>query len=337
MSDTQEPPPADSLPQSALPPRPSLGRRIWDFPLTRIVAYGLLTLGITLTLGIVSLAVLLMLHVPQRVIVSPSEGAKIFGECLFLVGAMAAFWVMVRFADKRPWATAGFTRREMLPQTMLGFAIGAAMITIGVGALALLGVYRITGVGPFAPVLPSVLFYLSVGIFEETFFRGYIFQTLETRWGSGLALVVSGLLFGLTHLNNSVHGVSPLERLAGPAFICLEAGLPLGAAYLLTRRWWLPIGIHWAWDFFEGPIFGLHDSGSIDPHALLHSHVSGPFLVTGGPFGPEAGLVFLATGTLAGVFLLRLAIRNGQWQLLPRRASHVPGTDPQSAGSAPSV
>ena len=209
----------------------------------------------------------------------------------------------------------------MLPQTLCGFGLGALLLSVGVGALAGLGVYRVTGHGPLGPALPALAVFLCVGIFEETFFRGYLFQTLETRWGSGVALGATSLLFGLAHLVNPVHGVSPLERLAGPLFICLEAGLPLGAAYLLTRRWWLPIGIHWAWDFFEGPIYGLHDSGTTDPHTLLHSQIVGSFLATGGPFGPEASLVFLAAGAALGVILLRRAIRDGQWQARPHRAA----------------
>ncbi len=160
-----------------------------------------------------------------------------------------------------------------------------------------------------------------VAVFEETLFRGYLFQTLEGRWGSGAALTATSLLFGLAHLANPAPGETSLQRLAGPLFICLEAGLPLGAAYLLTRRWWLPIGIHWAWDYFEGPIYGCPDSGTHDPHTLLHAHFSGPSLLTGGVFGPEAGIVLLTVGTVAGALLVRAAVQRGQWQPRPRGAA----------------
>ncbi len=99
------------------------------------------------------------------------------------------------------------------------------------------------------------------------------------------------------------------------------------AGYLLTRRLWLPIGIHWAWNFFENNIFGAPDSGEpANPvYTLIHAHFSGPFALTGGPFGPEARVVCVVVSTLAGLLLLRLAIQRGQWQPRPRRSlSAVP-------------
>lgn len=180
--------------------------------------------------------------------------------------------------------------------------------------------YHVTAVVPSGLVLAPLLLYLCVGVFEETVFRGYIFQTVEGRWGSGAALVTTCLLFGLSHLANPVPGELPWQKVTGPLLISFEAGLPMAAAYLLTRRLWLPIGIHWAWDYFEGPVYGCPDSGSHDPHTLLHAVLSGPSFITGGPFGPEAGVVLLAVGTTTGIILLRAAIQHGQWQPRPRRA-----------------
>ncbi len=154
----------------------------------------------------------------------------------------------------------------------------------------------------FAWLIPVILF-LFIAVFEETVFRGYIFQTLETRWGSGIALAGSGAAFGLVHLLNPVTGVTLAEKLAGPLFIMFEASILMTAGYLLTRRLWLPIGIHWGWNFFENSIFGAADSG--DPanpvYTLAQAHFSGPFALTGGPFGPEAGMVCVLVGTAAGL------------------------------------
>ncbi len=304
VTDPLPPPPA-----TAQPPR----SRFWRSSATRIVLYILVSgaLAFALTGGLSGLLKLSHIHTRHH---HPLQSIAALAEGAVAASAVLAFWVMTRFVDRRPWATAGFTPRELLPQISAGFALGALLLSFGVGALWALGIYRVTGHGTAAFLLTPLVLYLAVAVFEETFFRGYLFQTLETRWGSGIALGATSLLFGLAHLANPVHGMTPLERLAGPAFICLEAGLPLGAAYLLTRRWWLPIGIHWAWDYFEGPVYGCPDSGTHDPHTLLHATLSGPVLLTGGPFGPEAGLVFLAVGTLTGVLLLCAAIKNGQWR-----------------------
>lgn len=306
-----DPPPTPAAPKS------SRWQRFWAFPVTRIVLYLLLFAAIAAALSFALIGVLrLMHHRPGH----NKELGAFLSEGLTAASAVLAFWIMVRFVDKRPWATAGFSLSALPAGLLGGFVIGAAMLTLGVGVLALLGMYHVTAVAPSAVLLVPLLLYFCVAVVEETLFRGYMFQTLEGRWGSGIALGVTSLLFGLAHLANRVPGETPLRHFAGPLLICLEAGLPMGAAYLLTRRWWFPIGIHWAWDYCEGPIYGCPDSGTHDPHTLLHAVLSGPSLVTGGPFGPEGGVVFLAVGTLTGVLLLWAAVRRGQWQPMPRRA-----------------
>lgn len=105
-----------------------------------------------------------------------------------------------------------------------------------------------------------------------------------------MALVAGDL--GAAHLANLALGLAGLAK-------ALEAGVLLGAAYMLTRDLWLPIGIHWAWNLFEGPIYGTAVSGSSST-SLLTSVTTGPTLWTGGAFGPEAGLVAVALADAAG-------------------------------------
>ncbi len=311
--DTFDQPP---LPEP-VPPKPGLWQRFLTFPVTRIVLYLIVFAALAFLTGEAFNGLLRVLHHRRG---HNSVLMMTLAEGIVAASAVLAFWVMVRFIDQRPWATAGFNHQGLPAGLAGGFAVGAAMLTAGVLVLRVLGDYHVSAVVPSLLVLAPLLTYLAVGVFEETLFRGYIFQTLEGRWGSGAALVTTSLLFGLAHLGNPVPGASHWMRLAGPLQICFEAGLPLGAAYLLTRRWWLSIGIHWAWDYFEGVIYGCPDSGTHDPHTLLYATFSGPVLLTGGPFGPEAGLVFLLVGTLTGVLLLRAAIRKGQWLPRPRRA-----------------
>lgn len=249
------------------------------------------------------------------------------GVVFSAIEALAAFLalvVMVCFADRRSLASAGFTVRGIATETAVGYLIGAAILSIVVAIMAAVGVYHLVGRNAaFHPLMPLVLFLLA-GASEEIVFRGYIFQTLERRWGTGIAIASSSLIFGFAHIGNPGPHESVWHHLAGPAFICLEAGLPLSAAYLATRRLWLPIGIHWAWNFFEGPIYGADVSG-MTLRTLYRARFTGPFLLTGGSFGPEASVIALAVGTIAGLLLLRVAIRAGQWrkgeeQLSPSKA-----------------
>lgn len=301
------------------PPGPTTrSQRFWAFPVTRIVLYLLVFTALVLAASLLLGGVLLLLHLRHG---SNPQLLRLVGEGLAAASAVLAFWIMVRLADKRPWSTAGWMLRGLARPLLCGAAIGAAMLSVSVGVLWLLGCYHVTAITPSVLLFAPLGLYFTVAVFEETLFRGYLFQTLEGRWGSGVALTVSSLIFGLAHLGNHVPGETGGQRLAGPVTICLEAGLPLGAAYLLSRRWWLPIGLHWAWDYFEGPIYGCPDSGMHDPHTLLHATLTGPLVLTGGAFGPEAGLVTLVVGTATGVLLLRAVVRWGQWRPLPRRAT----------------
>jgi GNAT superfamily N-acetyltransferase len=106
--------------------------------------------------------------------------------------------------------------------------------------------------------------------------------------------------------------------------IALEAGVMLAAAYMVTRRIWLAIGIHAAWNFTQSGIFGVPTSGVASP-GYLEGHLHGSALVSGGAFGPEASLVAVAVCLAAGLCMLRVARQKGQilkpsWQLRIRKA-----------------
>ena len=303
------------MPTLEAPPKPTpgLGRRFWAFPITRIAVFLVLLLALGLAIGLPLILALRAVHVH---IAQGTEIGAIIAEGVFATAAVAAFLLMVRFADRRSPASAGLTRRGLALETGLGLLGGGLLFSLVIGALAALGAYHVGGINPHARLLVPLLLFLLVAVSEEIVFRGYIFQTLEGRWGTGIALAVSASLFGLIHLSNPISGLTLGQKLVGPLFLVIEASIPMTAGFLLTRRMWLPIGIHWGWNFFESAVYGSTDSGlPADPlFTLLRSHLSGPFPVTGGAFGPEASVVCFVISTGAGLFLLRQAIRRGQWR-----------------------
>jgi len=301
-------------------PKPSAWQRFWRFPITRIFTYFLVLLGFALVLALPLGVLLVLLHLRPE---GHGEAGELVGELYMALCAVGAFAFMVGVVETRPLASMGFARRGVGVETGLGLLIGGGLFALAVGLTAAAGGYHVLSLNPhFAWLMPAVLF-LCVAVFEETVFRGYIFQTLEGRWGSSIAVVGSSVAFGLVHLMNPVGGVTPAEKLAGPLFIVFEAGILMSAGFLLTRRLWLPIGIHWGWNFFESALFGATDSAHpANPvFALARARFSGPFALTGGPFGPEAGVACLVVGTLAGLLLLRQAVLIGQWR--PRRQSPI--------------
>jgi uncharacterized protein len=187
-----------------------------------------------------------------------------------------------------------------------GFATGAIIFSAIVGIAAVLGVYRVTGAGsPADIVLPVISASIMPGFMEELLFRGILFRWIEEFAGSWTALLITSALFGLAHIFNP--GATWFSSFA----IAMEAGLLLGGAYMLTRSLWMPIGLHLAWNFTQGPIFGVPVSGG-DVHGLVQAKLVGPDLLSGGAFGLEASVIAPVVATAAGVWFLWLAARRGE-------------------------
>lgn len=188
-----------------------------------------------------------------------------------------------------------------LRDATIGAGVGAAMITAVIAVLAASGHYRVTAVQPDALALGrSLVLMVVVAWFEEVLFRGLVFRILEDGAGSMVALVVSAALFG------GIHATNAHATFTAVAAIAIEAGVLLGAAYMFARNLWLPIGLHFAWNFFEGPVFGTAVSGT-GGRSLVAATVTGPSWLGGGDFGPEAGIVAVVAGVVTAALFLRRA------------------------------
>lgn len=186
------------------------------------------------------------------------------------------------------------------------------------------GWYRIVGTSwdrglqPAALLAEATAFFFLVALAEEVLFRGILFRVLEEGLGSWIAMALTGVLFGLVHAGN------PNAATAGVIGIAV-VDILFVAAFMLTRQLWMTIGIHWTWNLFQGPIFGFPVSGTTEDDLgfanLVNAKVDGPALLTGGAFGPEAGLLAIALGTAAGVWLLVVAFRKGRFIKPPWRRS----------------
>jgi hypothetical protein len=102
-------------------------------------------------------------------------------------------------------------------------------------------------------------------------------------------------------------GFGLLHRLATPfaTLALIVIGVELGVAYLVTRRLWLPIGMHFAWNLIEGTLLGFPVSGMSRP-SLLSIEQGGPEFWTGGSFGPEGSPVAIGLSVLDIALLLWL-------------------------------
>ncbi len=189
--------------------------------------------------------------------------------------------------------------KELALGLLSGFALFSAMTAI----VALLGGFEVLGLRGIGQLWPMITMAVLSGFYEEVLFRGIIFRHLETMLGTWAALALTSALFGAAHLANP--GATWFAAFA----IAMEAGILLGAAFMLTRRLWLAIGIHAAWNFTQGWVFSVPVSGGDAPLGLLITRRVGPDWLTGGNFGLEASAVAMAVATLAGVIMLIRAVR----------------------------
>jgi uncharacterized protein len=204
-----------------------------------------------------------------------------------------------------------FGGSQPLRELGLGALIGSGLISGSVAIVALLGGYRIDSVNPanvaLSGVLSGAILHAGVSVFEENLFRGMLLRYGEELFGSWIALLGTAAFFGAAHLAN------PEATVWGAIAIALEAGILLGAGYLLTRNLWLVFGLHWAWNFMQGPVFGSNISGSgIDQQTVFNATAQGNELISGGRFGIEASIIAVVLCTSAGIAMLVLAVRRGQ-------------------------
>ena len=219
------------------------------------------------------------------------------------LAAIALYLAYGKFIERRDvteLSTPGLGR-----EWVIGALIGAGLYTACAVILMALGIYKVEGLNPLAFLIPNLALAIKSGVFEELLFRGVLFRSVEAIFGSWVGILVSSLVFGLLHLLN------PDATLGGAIYICIEAGLLLAAAYLVTRRLWICMGFHMAWNYFQSAVFSGVVSGAVSDPGLLKARIEGPELLTGGSFGMEHSVVALVLCTTTGVILLMIAIRRG--------------------------
>jgi len=268
---------------------PSRRRRVLDFPLVRIAVAAAPIVAVTIAIAAVAPALPL-----GRVIAQPLAG----------ICTIALYVVYVRLVERRNVAELALA--GAFGEIGRGFALGAGLFAATITALVLVGAAT---VGPGDGwIALAEMFALAVGaaLSEEILLRAIVFRIVEGSLGTWIALAISALLFGAMHMFNA--GATLTSTVA----IALEAGVVLAAAFIVTRRLWIAFGLHLAWNFTEGGVFGASVSGG-SAHGLFASRFHGAPLLTGGAFGPEASIVAVALCLSAGIWLIATARRSGRF------------------------
>jgi membrane protease YdiL (CAAX protease family) len=252
---------------------------------------------------VVLLAVLFGLQTLIRGRVPDLLGLTLMSLTLLVSYVAGVRWIERREPEELLHRAAG---REFSYGLILGICLFVTVMLV----LWMAGVYHPTGRGSIAPLAAGFLTALLAAVLEEIIFRGFLFRLIQKLGGMWGALAVTSILFGAAHAANK--GATVGSSVA----IALEAGVLLGAAYALTQRLWLPIGLHLGWNFAEGSIFGMSVSGRTRQGSLITGELHGNALMTGAAFGPEASIVAVVVCLTVAIYLLWRATRTQETAIL---------------------
>lgn len=200
-------------------------------------------------------------------------------------------FLWIKFIEKRKISSIGLESNNVIIKYITGFVIGLAMMTATVGVLYLFGAIKVETspkqvVGSLALInviciLPG---WIIQGASEEIVTRGWMMNILGARYTPAIGLTISSLFFSLAHIFNQ--GISFIAILN-----IILIGLFLGMYVIKTNDLWGACGIHSAWNFAQGNIFGFEVSGGdVLIGSIWDLNLRGNELISGGIFGPEAGL-----------------------------------------------
>lgn len=216
---------------------------------------------------------------------------------------LLAYVLMVKWVEQRH--VSELAPRRLLPDGVAGVFAGLVLFSAVIGVMYLVGSYHVVDRNSQAAWLPALLLVgLGAGIGEEVIVRGVLFRIVEEGLGTWVALAISAIFFGAAHIAN------PGATLWSSAAIAIEAGLLFGVIFNITRSLALCMGLHAAWNFAEGTIYGIPVSG-MKANGWLVSTRTGPNWLSGGLFGAEASVVALGLCSLCTLGLLVMAWRRG--------------------------
>jgi hypothetical protein len=299
-------------------PRKARHRRTWT-AVVPILAVVVLVLGqvIAATPLIVQriLAVMAnpaMAHAPVKI-----DPAPFMFWANAITIALVLFWV--GSFEQRPPAAIGLGKgiwkflRGYLTGVVLFCAVTGLMYAAGGLSVTGPGAWQSPSVAALTPLLIFVGVFIVQGSSEEIVTRGWVMQVITSRHGLAWGIAINALLFGFLHVFNE----KPAPDLYMGVFNIVLYAVFVSLYAIKERSLWGACGIHAAWNYVQGPGFGLDVSGiklGVAPLFVgLGDKPGAAQWLTGGNFGPEASVattVVMAAGIVW--MLVRGAAKPGE-------------------------
>ncbi len=243
------------------------------------------------TFGILGFVANLLLDTLRYI---PYAGLLLLTVLISSLAITFSIFIARRLLDRRTFTSLGLKGNI---QAVYDLLFGAALAGLLIGVIFLIfwafGWSQVeslawqleSGVNLATSILVMIFLFALVGWQEELLVRGYWLQNLSDGLSKSLGVLLSSAIFAIWHATN--------PNLSWQAILGLFlSGLFFVYGYLRTNQLWLPIGLHIGWNLFEGTVFGFPVSGQYF-YQLIRQTVSGPDIITGGTFGPEAGFILL--------------------------------------------
>lgn len=284
------------------------------------------------SLFLIGTALRIAYAVVMQIVPNPRLGSyleNILFRLTVLAASLIAAFICTRWLEGLPWRAIGLSLHEgWLRDFLIGSAIGIASLALAT-AIATAGggltfsIFRGTVTQVVKTLILSAVLFVFAALAEEALCRGYPLQTMTRAGLAGLGVLITSVAFAALHIDN------PSFSAGVPLLNLVLAGVWFGIAYLRTRSLWFPLGIHWAWNWALGSLFGLPVSGvtSIAPYPLLQGTDLGPAWLTGGSFGIEGGIACTVALILSTIFIWRTKLLSATEEMNRLTSQENPLTD----------
>lgn len=285
------------VPEPASPDSSPRWRRVLRHPLVRMMAASL----------VMFLALALSFAVTEALL--PKVTRIAWPNLAAAISCALGYWAYVKRVERRE--VTELSTSGALAEWARGAALGVLLGLLTLAPLWGIDVYRIEGLGDGFPLIKQIPEMLLVSVMEELLMRGVVFRIAQHAWGTRRALALTTLLFVVAHLPGEINAMGMLVTAA--------ASLAFTAAYQVSGRLWLPMGMHFAWNYLFSAVFSVPVSGH-EAKGWLHGSMSGPEWLSGGTYGVEASAMALFVWSVAAALLLRRAQVRGKFMPHPENA-----------------
>ena len=241
-------------------------------------------------------------------IIGDNPAVLLLNDLIFgFVFILLLVFARVKFREKRSISSIGLKKEGFIKKYFIGFGIGILMFSIVVLLLSISG-HIVVNRNPVSPsgilALSGVLIvipgWMIQSATEEILSRGWFMNVLGARYNVAVGLIVSSAFFGLMHFANPNVSILAIINI-------VLVGLFLGLYVIKTNDLWGVCGLHAAWNWTQGNVFGFEVSGQkVTSGSLMHLKLTGAEWFTGGAFGPEAGMaaaIILSIGIIIVYFI----------------------------------